>query len=138
MTLQTALAKLDRVEPVQLIRIDWIGAAVAGLLVLLFSNWVADLYSLPITLVRALAWVNLAYSSFSFTLAMASREGRVPLLRVVAVANLVWTLCCFVLAARWLGEASVFGLAHLVGEGIFVGALGVLEWRASADSLSRR
>jgi len=27
------------------------------------------------------------------------------------------------------GGASVFGLAHLLGEGAFVGALATLEWR---------
>jgi hypothetical protein len=30
---------------------------------------------------------------------------------------------------RLAGTASAFGLAHLVGEGLFVGGLAVLEWR---------
>ena len=109
---------------------DWIAGAVVGLLVLSLRGWLTDLYALPGNLVLAIGVANVAYGGVSFTLAMSSRGGRVPFLRAVAAANVVWAVGCFVLAAVWFGEASVFGLGQLLGEAVFVGTLGVLEWRA--------
>lgn len=120
----------EDIRPTVLIWIDWIAAAVAGVVVLSLRGWLADLYSLPKELLLVIGVTNLAYGSVSFTLAMSSRGGRVPLLRGVAAANVAWAVCCAVLAAAWVGTASTFGLVQLIGEGILVGALGVLEWRA--------
>jgi len=90
-----------------------------------------DLYSLPGELLLVMGVANLAYASVSFTLAMLSRGDRVPFLRVVAAANVIWALLCAALAVMWFNEASVFGLGQLVGEAVVVGGLGVLEWRAA-------
>ena len=62
---------------------------------------------------------------------MFSQGDRVPLLRVVAVANMIWAIICAVLAVVWFGEGSAFGVGSLDGESVFVGGLGVLEWRAA-------
>lgn len=115
----------------RLIWIDWIAGAVAGTLMLSLRGWLAELYALPAGLLLVVGLANLGYASVSFTLAMLSRGGRVPLLRVVAAANVAWAVGCLVLAAVWFGHASVFGMAQLVGEAAFVGGLGVLEWRAA-------
>jgi hypothetical protein len=105
-------------------------AAVAGVLVLALHPWLAGLYALPERLLVATGVVNLLYSAVSFTLATRSRGDRVPGIRVVAAANMAWAVVCVALAAVWAGVASVFGMAQLVGEGLFVGGLGVLEWQA--------
>ncbi|HVK18185.1 MAG TPA: hypothetical protein VM533_14675 [Fimbriiglobus sp.] len=114
-----------------LIWVDWIAGAVVGVLVLSLRGWLAELYSLPADLLLVMGLANLAYACFSFTLAMLSRGDRVPLLRVVAVANVIWAVICAVLAVVWSGEGSVFGVGSMVGEGLFVGGLGVLEWVAA-------
>ena len=93
-------------------------------------GWFAGLYQLPAALLLVIGLFNLAYGSTSFTLAMATRGNRVPGLKVIAFANMVWAGCCLVLAAVWWRVASPFGLLQLIGEAIFVGTLGVLEWRA--------
>ncbi len=116
----------------QLIWVDWIAGTVAGVLVLSLCGWLTDLYALPHDLILAIGVANVAYGCVSFTLAMASRGGRVPFLRVVAAANVAWAVGCVVLAAVWFREASVFGLGQLLGEAVFVGTLGILEWRAGA------
>jgi hypothetical protein len=36
---------------------------------------------------------------------------------------------CGLAAVGFAGTASAFGLAHLLGEGLFVGGLAALEWR---------
>jgi hypothetical protein len=110
--------------------VDWIGGAIGGVLVLSLRGWLTGLYGLPDGLLVVIGLANVAYSGVSFTLAMSARGGRVPFLWAVAAANMAWAVVCFVLAAVWAGEASPFGLAHLIGEGVFVGGLGVLEWRA--------
>lgn len=119
------------IRAVHLIWVDWIAGAVVGALVL-FREWLTELYLLPGVLVLVIGLANIAYSCVSFTLAMFSRGDRVPFLRVVAAANIVWAIVCSVLAVVWFGEASVFGLCQLVGEAVFVGGLGVMEWRAAA------
>ena len=73
--------------------------------------------------------VNLLYGSFSLPLARR-RQRPLVLIQLLAVANLAWALFfCFRWAYVYGDTASLFGLAHFVGEGIWVGGLGVLEWR---------
>ena len=48
---------------------------------------------------------------------------------LLALANLAWDLVRWGLAMALAGTAPSLGLAHLVGEGLFVGGLGALEWR---------
>lgn len=110
---------------------DWIAGAVAGALVLSLRGWLTGLYALPGELLLVMGLANLAYAVVSFTLAMLSRGDRVPLLRVVAVANIAWALLCSAWAVVWSGEASAFGVGQLVVEAVFVSGLGVLEWRAA-------
>ena len=110
---------------------DWIAGAVAGLIVLLLVDRLTEWYALPKNLLLVIGTANLAYSGVSFTLSRFSQGSRVPFLRAMATANLAWSVVCFVLAAVWFPEASWLGLGQLLGEGVFVGALGVLEWRAS-------
>jgi hypothetical protein len=99
--------------------------------VLSLRGWLADLYSLPGDLLLVIGIANLAYGCVSLTLAMSSRGDRVPFLRVVAAANVAWAVWCAIMAVVWFSEASLFGMGQLVGEAVFVGGLGILEWRAA-------
>jgi hypothetical protein len=117
-----------------LIRVDWIAGAVVGALVLSLHGWLAALYALPAGIILFMGCANIVYASLSFTLAARTRGGVVPYLRVVAAANMVWAVVCLSLAIIWFGEASALGVAQLIGEALFVGGLGVLEWRAAAAS----
>jgi hypothetical protein len=111
----------------KLLWIDCGAAFVAGLAVLALAGWLSRLYALPRGLLVVMGGVNLAYGAFSFSLARRAR--RPPLLIAALVAaNTTWALLCGLAAARLVGTASGFGLAHLVGEAIFVGALAALEW----------
>lgn len=117
-----------------LIWVDCIAGGVVGAVVLSLRDWLAELYGLPELLVLAMGLANLAYACLSFTLALRRRGERVPLLRVVAVANVLWAVGCVVIAALCAGRASLIGIGSLVGEAVFVGGLGVLEWRAAGSS----
>jgi hypothetical protein len=116
-----------------LIRVDWMAGALAGVLMLGLRGWLADLYALPADLLLVIGVANCAYACVSFTLFMRRREGRVPFLRVIAAANILWASVCVGLAVTWFAQASVFGMGQLIGEAVLVGGLGVLEWRAAVS-----
>ena len=111
-----------------LLWIDCTAAGLAGATMLVLSGWLSALYALPRSLVVVLGVINLAYGAFSFSL--ARRDCRpLALIAGLAAANVAWAVSCGIIAGALTDTASVFGLAHLVGEGLFVGGLGALEWR---------
>ncbi|MEL6615335.1 MAG: hypothetical protein AAFQ43_06330 [Bacteroidota bacterium] len=114
--------------PRHLLWIDCTAGGLVGALVLLLHDWLSGLYGLPVGLVIGLGVANLVYASYSFNLA---RRHRRPLAGIVALAgaNVAWAVFLCVVIARYAGDASVFGLATLVTEVVFVGGLGLLEWR---------
>ena len=108
--------------------LDSLGALVVGVLVLALSAPLAELYVLPRALVVTLGVVSCG----SGTLARQASRGMRPARRWVDLligANLAWTVVCALLAAAWWSEASAWGLAQLLGEGVYVGGLGLVEWR---------
>lgn len=111
-----------------LLWIDCIAAALAGSAVLLLMPWLPRWYGLPPGLLQAVGVANLLYGSFSFALAVQHRRPR-ALIQVLVVANAGWAMVCVAMAAHFLGTATLFGLAHLVGEALFVGGLAACEWR---------
>ncbi|WP_395137761.1 hypothetical protein [Armatimonas sp.] len=113
-----------------LLWIDCTGGLLVGVAVLLTQGWLARLYALPSNLLLVMGCCNLAYACFSLWLAVAPRQRTVSRIGALALANLFWAVGCFIMVAVYLRVASVFGLVHLIGEGVYVGALGILEWRA--------
>lgn len=112
-----------------LLWVDCCAGLLAGTLVLALSGWLSRLYDLPRGLLVGIALANLAYGTFSFTLARRARRPH-ALIVVLAAANATWAALCIVAAVHFAGTASVFGMAQLVGEGLLVGGLAALEWRA--------
>ena len=99
-----------------------------GVVLLLFHAWVSPLHRLPESFILFMGAANLTYGLFSLSLALRQRRPRV-LIRLLSVANVLWGLaCCAWLWVYW-ESASVFGQGQLMLEALFVGGLGVLEWR---------
>ena len=99
---------------------------------LALAGWLSDWYQLPKELLLFMGWVNLAYASYS--LSLASRPQRpMILIGLLVVANLAWAVACVRWAVVYAATASWLGLAHLVGEALFVGGLACLEWRWRAS-----
>ncbi len=112
----------------RLLWIDCTAAAVAGLIVLFISGWLSGWYGLPQELLIFIGAANVVYASYSCSLSMRSRRPQEIILFLVA-ANLLWSLFCVMLALIHMDTATIFGLAHLLGEALFVGGLAGLEWR---------
>lgn len=118
-----------------LLWMDCTAGALAGVVMLVLRDWLAGLYGLPTDLLVFIGVANVLYASYSFSLAM--RRTRTPLsLNTLIIANGVWALVCAGLAVLWAGTASLFGLAHLLVEALFVGGLARLEWTWRAQLLT--
>ncbi len=122
----------------KLLWIDCSGGLLAGAVVLVARPWLAALYALPDDLLLVIGLANLLYGSFSLSLATMPRRRTALRICGLALANALWAVGCFIAGAVHLRTASVFGLAHLLGEGVLVGALGVLEWRARERLITAR
>ena len=72
--------------------------------------------------------MNVLYSCYSLPLAYRKNKTS-KMVGFLAVANMSWTPVCFILGYLNLETATIFGLLHLFGEGVYVGGLGFVEWR---------
>lgn len=118
---------LDRIGP-RLLWIDGFAGLSVGIGVLLLLDQLGQWLGLPIALLRATGWANLAYGSCS-TLLATRRRRPAGLIVALVVANGAWSLVCAALLIVFGSAATPLGIAHLTGEGIFVAALAIAEWR---------
>ncbi len=111
-----------------LIRFDGIAGLMAGTFSLTFSAWLAELYGLPRSIVVFNGIVNLMYGTYSSTLA-SLRHRPIAMVIALSFANCLWALFCFAFVFQMPASATVFAVGQALFEGVFVGSLGVLEWR---------
>lgn len=111
-----------------LLWVDCIAGALAGVTVLMFSGWLSSLHALPRELLLLNGAVNLLYASYSFSLARRGRRPR-SLINLLVFANLAWAVVCLWLIRIFAGSATWFGIGHLVAEAVFVGGLAGLQWK---------
>lgn len=114
--------------PRKLLWVDGLAGAIVGVFVLLAITWLREWYRLPMNLLLLNGAANLTYACYSLSLAMRTRRPKVLILLLI-VANLTWAVLCLRWTFVYAGTASLFGLAHLIGEALFVGGLASLEWR---------
>jgi hypothetical protein len=111
-----------------LLWIDCVAAALAGTLVLCFVDALANLYAIPHAWLRLIGAINLFYACLSGSLALRNRRP-VRWIAGLSIANGAWSMTCIGIAMAQTGTAMPWGMAHLLGEGAFVGTLALLEWR---------
>jgi hypothetical protein len=112
-----------------LLKIDSVGGLIAGVIMLALSGWLSGFHRLPQAGIVAMGIANLGYGTYSGLL-HRRRVRPIPLIVLLVLANAAWAVLCWSAAARYAGSASLFGMVHLIGEGGWVAALAVLEWRA--------
>ena len=112
----------------RLLWIDCTAAAVAGVIVLLIHGWLSGWYGLPQELLIFIGAANVIYASYSGSLAVRARRPK-HLILILVAANLLWSMVFVMIALTYKDTATLLGLAHLLGEALFVGGLAVLEWR---------
>lgn len=111
-----------------LLWIDCFAGATAGIIVVLASAWLSDLYSVPQKLLLLMGVVNLLYACYSFSLAVNSKRSRF-FIKMLILANAIWAFVCLGIAAQFSGSMTLPGYIHLGGEAVFVGGLAITEWK---------
>lgn len=119
----------------RLLWVDCTAALVAGVAVLLLNRQLNTLYALPSNLLYLNGIANLAYASYSFSLAIRARRP-MPLIYLLVALNTAWVILCLILAVAFWTTATPFGILHLVGEAVFVGGLAILEWNRRQQLLT--
>ncbi|ENW90157.1 MULTISPECIES: hypothetical protein [Acinetobacter] len=108
--------------------IDCTAAASAGLIVLLATQWLSQLYHLPKEIIVFVGCANLLYASYSFILANYKKRS-IFLINILVIANSIWVLVCMFILWRFWQQMTVFAVLHIAGEAIFVGTLARLEYQ---------
>ena len=117
---------------VRILAVDGVGGLAVGVLMMVVLRPLAALYGLPWGVVTFVAAANVAYGSYSSTLAYRASRGKEASRRAVDVlilANTMWTLVCTALLVATWGTAGLFGQLHIGAEGLYVLALAVVEAR---------
>ena len=111
--------------------VDCGGAIFVGVLMFVLADWLRALFQLPSFLYFAIAAANLCYGTFSLVLASLKKRP-ISLVSTLAIANAFWGCVCLITAVSMIGRASVFGMAHILLEGVLVFSLAQIEWRHRA------
>ncbi len=109
--------------------VDCTAGACVGVVVLLFVGRLGEWFGLPRRLIFFMGVTNLVYACYSFFLA-TRRERPKTLIRLLVAANLAWSLLLLYSVTVLAETARPLGVAYLLLEALFVGALAVLEWRS--------
>lgn len=94
----------------------------------LLSDWLRELFGMPAALYWTIATANLVYGLFSLSQVLRRRRPPVLIATLVA-ANATWGVLCLGALPFLIGRVSIFGAAHVLGEGLFVLWLARMEWR---------
>lgn len=113
----------------RLLWVDGVGGLAVGLAVIFLNDALSALYGLPRALVLAIGITNLVYGSYSLLLLLRKKRP-LHLIHLLVGGNLLWSLVCAGIVIAFFDTASPTGLALLLGEGLFVGGLGLLEWQS--------
>jgi len=108
--------------------VDCIGGLVVGVIVIFACRLISRLDSLPLWIIVSFGIANLVYGSCS--LFVTTRKPRpMRLIKILAIANMVWLVICIAIVASHWQQVSLFGVFHKLGEGAYVAILGVIEWK---------
>ncbi|MFM9949727.1 MAG: hypothetical protein ACKV1O_17455 [Saprospiraceae bacterium] len=114
----------------RLLYMDGFAALTAGIFLLLLRDFLSGLLGLPVWLLTAQGFINIAYSAYSLPLARRKyRPGW--MVQLLAVANMLYAFGCVpLLLWHFFPTCNALGVAYFGLEIGFIGGLGWLEWRA--------
>lgn len=119
----------------RLLWVDCLGGLFVGVVVMFFCRQLSDWEQLPPSVVLLMGAANLGYGGYS--LFVTTRKPRpLALVKILAMANMAWLVVCLIIFSMYRNEISAFGTLHVLGEGVYVAALGYAEWMAK-DSLAK-
>lgn len=117
---------MDKIKA-NILWIDGIGGLSVGVLVLLLHQWLSNWYGLSPEIMKMMGMTNLVYGCYSSFLAKRC-ECSLKAIVFLVFANLMWTLVCIFLLISLRERMTMLGQIVVLGEGVYVGLLGSLEW----------
>lgn len=108
--------------------LDCVGALIVGIVILCACQLISEWDSLPLWIILGVGLANLAYGTYSFWVTTRNPRPMV-LLKILALANIMWLAVCIAIVVWNWDNISVFGIFHKFAEGIYVASLGCIEWR---------
>lgn len=112
--------------------VDAVAGALAGIVLLTWRDSIASVFGFPVELVWFNAAANLAYASYSGTLATLTALDIAPprrALTMLVTANASWVAVCMGILSQVWSRGTAVGLGYVALEALFVGALAVVEYR---------
>jgi len=107
--------------------IDCLGGLVVGIVVLLLYKLISSWDGLPVVIVIAMGLANVVYGAYSLYVTTRNQRS-VLLVNILAIANMAWLFFCVLIVCLHWEQITLFGIAHVIGEGIYVAGLGITEW----------
>ena len=119
-----------------LITIDGLGGLVTGVLILGLAPYLATIEGLPESVIWFDCAGHLLYGTCAVILSrQAVRSTR--WLRTLSLANMFWLIPCIAMIVLNRATITPWGSLHLIAEGLYVFALGALEWRVRDQLIYR-
>ena len=106
---------------------DCLGGLFVGILVLTAHQFIADWHNLSKQLILFMGAVNLAYGCYSLFVTLRTPRPLI-LVKLLAMANIIWLPVCTAITAYHWNDISAIGIIHVLGEGVYVAGLGLMEW----------
>ncbi len=121
---------MNKISLDRLIWTDGLAALTVGLGMLPLRHFLADLLHLPLWLITAQAIANLCYATYSLSLARR-KDKPLALVKILSIANLAYAFSAICLLCYFYPVCSPWGVAFFMAEVLFIGTLGILEWKTA-------
>ena len=116
------------IKEFSILHLDGGAGLTVGILLLVFYQWISDLYNLSTAVILVLALANIGYGIFGLSLAFTKKR-TVRLIAVLAIANVIWMFVCIAIVLRYFQIATYIGLIFILIEGACVFILACYEWK---------
>ncbi|TGL59249.1 hypothetical protein [Leptospira sarikeiensis] len=107
-------------------------AFIGGITVIVLHKPIAEFYNLPQRLLLFMGIVNLLYGSYSGSLFFGMLFGKSVKklwINILIFGNLGWSFVCLGMIVSHWNLINIYGISHIGSEGVYVIALGILEFR---------
>jgi|LakMenE01Jun11ns_1017448.scaffolds.fasta_scaffold9740680_1 hypothetical protein len=106
---------------------DCLGGLCLGLIVLLIHPLLSQLEGLPKATIVCMGIANVSYGSYS--LFVTNRKPRsIRFIQLLALANIAWLFACLAIVLLSIQHITYIGVILILGEGLYVATLGIIEW----------
>ena len=118
--------------PKKLFLIDGIGAAITAILLYVVLPRFEEYIGMPQTVLNPLSIIACIYAFYSLTCHFVAGNNWRTLLKIIAIANLVYCALTATLVAIHYPQLTAFGIFYFIGEIVIISSLAAIEWRMAS------